>query len=166
LFSDTSALTDSTIKRQTQRGAIPPLRIVEDFMLSLTSPNNGLSQTVLLTCLLLFIEGFDSDGRITLTVVGVPGREDTVELKYQLLNPAPNFMEVVEEARAVVLAGGTMSPVCNLLQSSSRNIYIYMSVRSDVRCYQPAVFTPSIGENYIFFMWTYHPGRKSANFSC
>ena len=48
--------------------------------------------------------------------MSVPGREDTVELKYQLLNPAPNFMDVVEEARAVVLAGGTMSPVCTLLQ--------------------------------------------------
>jgi len=32
-------------------------------------------------------------------------------MKYQLLNPSPNFMEVVEEARSVVLAGGTMSPV-------------------------------------------------------
>ena len=65
----------------------------------------------------LFIEGLRLDGRITLTLVSVPGREDTVELKYQLLNPAPNFMDVVEEARAVVLAGGTMSPVCTLLQS-------------------------------------------------
>lgn len=46
----------------------------------------------------------------------IPGREDTVELKYQLLNPSPNFMDVVEEARAVVLAGGTMSPVRTVLQ--------------------------------------------------
>lgn len=56
--------------------------------------------------------------------MSVPGREDTVELKYQLLNPAPNFMEVVEEARAVVLAGGTMSPVWRQLQSSTET-YIY-----------------------------------------
>ena len=47
------------MKRQTQRGAIPPLRIVEDFMLSLTSPNNGLSQNVLLSPLLLFTESLD-----------------------------------------------------------------------------------------------------------
>jgi hypothetical protein len=51
LFSDASGRTDPTIKRQTQRGAIPPLRIVEDFMLSLTSPNSGLSQIVLLPSL-------------------------------------------------------------------------------------------------------------------
>ena len=55
ICSDTSGLTDPTIKRQTQRGAIPPLRIVEDFMLSLTSPNKGLSQNVLLPSLLLFL---------------------------------------------------------------------------------------------------------------
>ena len=44
-------------------------------------------------------------------MVGTPGQED-VEIKYQLLNPAPHFLEVVEEARSVILAGGTMSPVC------------------------------------------------------
>lgn len=32
-------------------------------------------------------------------------------MKYQLLNPAPHFLEVVENARAVIMAGGTMSPV-------------------------------------------------------
>jgi chromosome transmission fidelity protein 1 len=46
------------------------------------------------------------DGRVTLTLVG-----DQVEIKYQHLNPATYFQEVVDVARAVVLAGGTMSPV-------------------------------------------------------
>ena len=36
---------------------------------------------------------------------------DTVEIKYQLLNPSALFRDVVEVARSVVLAGGTMSPV-------------------------------------------------------
>ena len=31
--------------------------------------------------------------------------------KYLLLNPAGSFKEIVDEARAVVLAGGTMEPV-------------------------------------------------------
>lgn len=53
----------------------------------------------------------DSDGRVTFALIEVPGQEVSVELKYQLLNPAPNFLEVVEEARSVILAGGTMSPV-------------------------------------------------------
>ena len=51
------------------------------------------------------------DGRVTFNFVNHPGQENSVEVKYQLLNPSPNFVEVVEEARSVVLAGGTMSPV-------------------------------------------------------
>lgn len=34
-----------------------------------------------------------------------------VRLKYMLLDPTYHFREVVEDARAVILAGGTMSPV-------------------------------------------------------
>ncbi|KAI0629727.1 helicase C-terminal domain-containing protein [Trametes polyzona] len=34
-----------------------------------------------------------------------------VEIKYQHLNPATYFQEVVDSARAVILAGGTMSPI-------------------------------------------------------
>lgn len=51
-----------------------------------------------------------SDGRVTLALFGKQGQEQ-VEIKYQLLNPAPNFVDVVDEARSVILAGGTMSPV-------------------------------------------------------
>jgi chromosome transmission fidelity protein 1 len=34
-----------------------------------------------------------------------------VDLKYMLLDPTEHFREVVEESKAVILAGGTMSPV-------------------------------------------------------
>ena len=37
-----------------------------------------------------------------------------VGLKYMLLDPTHHFKDIVEEARAVILAGGTMSPVKNL----------------------------------------------------
>ncbi|KAG6903272.1 hypothetical protein C0995_000167 [Termitomyces sp. Mi166 len=73
-----------------RRGEIPSLNIVETFLVSLT--------------------GATDDGRVTLTLVGTPGNE-TVELKFQLLNPSPPFKEVVDVARSVILAGGTMSPV-------------------------------------------------------
>ena len=36
-----------------------------------------------------------------------------VWLKYMLLDPTHHFKDIVEEARAVILAGGTMSPVKN-----------------------------------------------------
>jgi hypothetical protein len=51
------------------------------------------------------------DGRVSISLVGAPEQLD-VEMKYQQLNPSPRFMEVVETARSVILAGGTMSPVC------------------------------------------------------
>jgi Rad3-related DNA helicase len=34
-----------------------------------------------------------------------------VIFKYQLLNPAPYFQELVADTQAIILAGGTMSPV-------------------------------------------------------
>lgn len=37
--------------------------------------------------------------------------QDDVLLKYMLLDPTNHFREIVEDARAVILAGGTMSPV-------------------------------------------------------
>ncbi|RLM01804.1 ATP-dependent DNA helicase chl1 [Aspergillus turcosus] len=36
---------------------------------------------------------------------------DDIELKYMLLDPTNHFREIVEDARAVILAGGTMSPM-------------------------------------------------------
>ncbi|RDW73743.1 hypothetical protein BP5796_07185 [Coleophoma crateriformis] len=36
---------------------------------------------------------------------------ESISLKFQLLDPSPSFQEIVTEARAVVLAGGTMSPM-------------------------------------------------------
>jgi chromosome transmission fidelity protein 1 len=35
-----------------------------------------------------------------------------LELKYVLLDPTSHFREITEDAKAVILAGGTMSPVC------------------------------------------------------
>lgn len=37
--------------------------------------------------------------------------DNDLALKYMLLDPTHHFRQVVEEARAVILAGGTMSPV-------------------------------------------------------
>ncbi|TFK70379.1 DNA repair helicase [Pluteus cervinus] len=90
---------DEAVKRP-GKGAIPPLQIVETFMLSLTGAND--------------------DGRITISLVGSPDHEEA-ELKYQLLNPEPQFLEVVEAARCVVLAGGTMSPVSDVINQLFSN---------------------------------------------
>uniref|UniRef100_A0A1I8G3F4 Helicase ATP-binding domain-containing protein n=1 Tax=Macrostomum lignano TaxID=282301 RepID=A0A1I8G3F4_9PLAT len=49
----------------------------------------------------------DDDGRVLLQ----PG----AHLKYLLLNPASHFAEVVQQSRCVILAGGTMRPVDDLI---------------------------------------------------
>lgn len=85
--------TDAEKKKELVRkrkGMVPPLHAVEDFMVSLIGTNN--------------------DGRISFT----RNANGSLEVKYQLLNPEPNFAEVVDEARAVVLAGGTMSPMSDV----------------------------------------------------
>ncbi|KAL9613758.1 MAG: hypothetical protein Q9167_001703 [Letrouitia subvulpina] len=48
--------------------------------------------------------------------------DDTV-LKYTLLDPSHHFRDVVEEARSVVLAGGTMSPVDDYV----RHLFTYVN---------------------------------------
>lgn len=66
---------------------------------------------------LLSMADASDDGRVlfSLTAGGFkPTTEDIaskVTIKYLLLNPAQHFREVVEEARSVILAGGTMEPV-------------------------------------------------------
>ncbi|KAF8488344.1 helicase C-terminal domain-containing protein [Gautieria morchelliformis] len=73
-----------------RRRMTPPLHAVENFILALTND--------------------DADGRLSLTQVGDKGSESAV-LKYQLLNPSHHFKEIVDVARCVILAGGTMSPM-------------------------------------------------------
>jgi chromosome transmission fidelity protein 1 len=66
--------------------AVPVLFQVQSFILSLMNPS--------------------AEGRL----FSVKG-DGTVQLKYMLLDPTNHFREIVEDARAVILAGGTMSPV-------------------------------------------------------
>ncbi|KAI4756681.1 DNA repair helicase [Aureobasidium sp. EXF-3400] len=52
------------------------------------------------------------EGRLFYTV----GEEKTqTKVKYMLLDPSEHFRDIVEEARAVILAGGTMSPMSDYM---------------------------------------------------
>lgn len=87
-----SLMAEHKVSRSTsgRHASIASFHQVEAFLLSLTDARD--------------------DGRILLTVEeGAASRQ--VTLKYILLNPAERFKEVVDEARCVILAGGTMSPV-------------------------------------------------------
>ncbi|XP_048589126.1 ATP-dependent DNA helicase DDX11 [Nematostella vectensis] len=79
----------------------PDARVTEESYQSFTSP-------------LKFIENFlealtnaDENGRV---VVSKQNRRAASSVKFLLLNPAVHFTSVVKEARAVVVAGGTMQP--------------------------------------------------------
>lgn len=72
--------------RSAPKQAVPVLFQVQSFLLPLMNPSAEGK---------LFYEKSAND----------------VQLKYLLLDPTNHFRETVEEARAVILAGGTMSPV-------------------------------------------------------
>lgn len=76
------------------RQTMPVLSYVQTFLLSLMNPS--------------------SEGRFFFS------REETtgMTLKYMLLDPTFYFKDIVDDARAVILAGGTMSPVSGSTTSS------------------------------------------------
>ncbi|KAH9049835.1 DNA repair helicase [Lactarius hengduanensis] len=74
----------------------PPLYAVQEFIAALAAATD--------------------DGRIIFTQKPPPHDRGTyeIQIKYQSLNPAPQFRAVVDAARSVILAGGTMSPMSDL----------------------------------------------------
>ncbi|KAI9005348.1 hypothetical protein BC832DRAFT_592469 [Gaertneriomyces semiglobifer] len=79
----------------------------EDFIPKHSSPMHAIE------AFLMSLTNAELEGRIVLSQTSEPRAHFT--LKYLLLNPANAFRTVVEEARAVILAGGTMEPVQDLL---------------------------------------------------
>ncbi|KAG2221187.1 hypothetical protein INT45_000227 [Circinella minor] len=71
---------------------MPTLTIIESFLLTLTNP--------------------DKDGRI---VINYSEKENNPEIKYMLLNPAEVFQPIVNDAKSIILAGGTMEPISDFI---------------------------------------------------
>lgn len=92
----------STCNSTAPAKTVPVLTHIQSFLLALMNPSD--------------------EGRFFYSVS--PGEQHTVELRYMLLDPTHHFREIVDEARAVVLAGGTMSPVsydeCSFFPQGSR----------------------------------------------
>ncbi|KAL8963481.1 MAG: hypothetical protein Q9193_000264 [Seirophora villosa] len=95
--------TDFTVKKETSSsdshvGTTPVLTHVQGFLQSLMNPA--------------------AEGRF----FAERDESNAVTLKYLLLDPTFHFKEVVEDARAVVLAGGTMSP----MEDYARHLFSYV----------------------------------------
>ncbi|PWN33962.1 DNA repair helicase [Meira miltonrushii] len=86
------ASTEETMQRVSHSG-ISALHTIESFLLALTNR--------------------DLDGRIYFSTTSELAKngEKQWSLKYQLLNPAEVFSDIVKDARSVILAGGTMEPI-------------------------------------------------------
>ncbi|KAF2232333.1 ATP-dependent RNA helicase-like protein chl1 [Viridothelium virens] len=77
---------DRSKKASAKETAVPVLTQIQGFLVALMNPS--------------------SEGRFFF------GNEESgMTLRYMLLDPAHHFREIVEDARAVILAGGTMSPM-------------------------------------------------------
>jgi chromosome transmission fidelity protein 1 len=75
-----------------KHASIASFHLVESFLLSLVDAKD--------------------DGRILISLED----NNTITLRYMLLNPAERFKEVIDQARSVILAGGTMEPISDFLR--------------------------------------------------
>ncbi|XP_023304676.2 ATP-dependent DNA helicase DDX11 [Lucilia cuprina] len=71
--------------------------------------------------LLAFLEALcekSDDGRILINIAdeSIKNFESQTSFKYILLNPGGHFQDIVKEARAIIVAGGTMQPTAELTE--------------------------------------------------
>ncbi|XP_042351747.1 ATP-dependent DNA helicase DDX11 [Plectropomus leopardus] len=97
LQSSQSTASDSTADQQGSEAekvlSASPMMQLESFFLALTNSN--------------------TDGRV---VVHRQGNLSESSVKFLLLNPAVHFAQVLQQCRAVIIAGGTMQPVSDFKQ--------------------------------------------------
>lgn len=90
---------NKTEHRTTTKATVPVLFHIQSFLLPLMNVS--------------------AEGRLFYTKV-----QGGIQLDYMLLDPTNHFREIVENARAVILAGGTMSPVRALNFLLCNNIFL------------------------------------------
>jgi len=95
------------------------------------------------------------EGRLFYTV----GEEKTqTKVKYMLLDPSEHFRDIVEEARAVILAGGTMSPVSSCAYHSRARL---ITTVPDVRLHDPTIPVPRQDTHHNTFLRSRNPHHQS-----
>lgn len=76
-------------------------------------------------------------------------------MKFLLLNAEVYFYDILQEAKAVILAGGTLEPVI-----SEYFIEMLILISSEIRDSKPIVGKSATTKNSIIFMWTHHTQRQ------
>ncbi|EJC97956.1 DNA repair helicase [Fomitiporia mediterranea MF3/22] len=84
---------EPTVQKERVSGSVLPVHVVEAFIASLANNAEGTNDTA------------------TLHLFADKSSPDEKRIRYQHLNPATHFDEIVQNARCVILAGGTMSPI-------------------------------------------------------
>lgn len=125
---------DKTSRQSNDKPTTPVLFHVQSFLLPLMNPS--------------------AEGR--LFYLKSPG---DVELKYMLLDPTNHFREIVEDARAVILAGGTMSPVSWQHNLNSSRVRL-MPFPKDDGLHAPFVFLCTAKSAKHFQLWPCYSSRK------
>lgn len=65
----------------------------------------------------------------------IPGTLSESSVKFLLLNPAVHFAQVLKEARAVIIAGGTMQPVSYFKSTKDKQSFCCLClILKDVLC--------------------------------
>ncbi|KAF9136116.1 DEAD H (Asp-Glu-Ala-Asp His) box helicase 11 [Mortierella sp. 14UC] len=114
-FNSTSFSADS-LAASPQKSTSPILLTVDAFLMSLLNADND--GRVIVAMEDEGVESGDLEDGDDGGQLGSLARREKIQvpvLKFMLLNPANVFKPLVEEARSVVLAGGTMEPVSDLL---------------------------------------------------
>ncbi|ORZ12843.1 helicase C-terminal domain-domain-containing protein [Absidia repens] len=104
-------------ERLTNPQAVPPPILSAKYQSSSSMPTLHSLET-----LMMCLTHPDNDGRIVITFDNEQDSSVEPQIKYMLLNPADAFKPIVEDARSIVLAGGTMEPVSDFLTGLFPNI--------------------------------------------
>ncbi|TKY84777.1 hypothetical protein EX895_005857 [Sporisorium graminicola] len=102
------------------KGRLPSQRMVTNGSADAapsTTSQSAISSMHAIESFILSLANRSEDGRVVLSSATDSSTGETiVRAKYQLLNPSHVFKSLVDEARSVILAGGTMEPMSDFRQ--------------------------------------------------
>jgi chromosome transmission fidelity protein 1 len=122
--------------------------------------NNNSGEGTALLPLLSFLDALNSrveDGRVSIVMEGLGNHEKF--LKFMLMNPASRFSQVVRDAHSVILTGGTMHPIDDMIvQLFPNDINAAAAATTTVNVFSCGHVIPK--ENLLVVCGTQGPNRQ------